>query len=263
METEALRLFWDVDAPATLERVFADHSDPFRDDIPVFDAVCTYGGGQKVVDAYRSLGARVCVPVYNAVDSATHYRVEADPSLACCLAFQGNRLPDRESRVDEFFFKPARLVGDEIFVLGGSGWSDKAKTENVKYIGHVGTEQHNAFNSSARLVLNINRDSMATYGFSPPTRVFEAAATAACLITDRWQGIELFLDPGREILVADDGAEVARLMRRLETETARSIGEAARKRILSEHTYRHRAVQVDELLQQLAREDRSARRVFA
>jgi spore maturation protein CgeB len=89
---------------------------------------------------------------------------------------------------------------------------------------------------------------MARYGFSPATRVFEAAGAGACLITDEWEGIELFLDPGREVLVARNGAEVAALLRHLRPEQAREIGDAALRRVLHEHTYAHRARQADAIL---------------
>jgi len=98
-------------------------------------------------------------------------------------------------------------------------------------------------------VLNVNRASMATYGFSPPTRVFEAAGAGACLITDRWVGIERFLEPEREILVADDGEQVAWHLAGLGANRARAIGAAARARILAEHTYAHRAAQVEAILE--------------
>ena len=81
------------------------------------------------------------------------------------------------------------------------------------YLGHVYTADHNAFNCTPRAVLNVSRDSMARYGFSPATRVFEAAGAGACLITDAWEGIEQFLEPGREVLVARDGDEVAEHVR--------------------------------------------------
>ncbi|HEY0178493.1 MAG TPA: hypothetical protein VGC30_02545, partial [Dokdonella sp.] len=68
-------VFWDVDAPATLERLDADASDAFRALVPRYDLVLTYGGGAPVVDAYRSFGARECVPVYNALDPSTHHPV--------------------------------------------------------------------------------------------------------------------------------------------------------------------------------------------
>ena len=58
-------------------------------------------------------------------------------------------------------------------------------------------------------MLNISRDSMASIGFSPATRVFEAAGAGACLLTDAWEGIELFLTPDKEVLVARDGIDVA------------------------------------------------------
>lgn len=258
-----LVIFWDVDAPATLDRVLSNKGDAFRSAIGKYDAIFTYGGGQRVIDKYQSLGARACIPIYNAVDADTHFPVASQAGLRCCLAFQGNRLPDREKRVDEFFFRPASGAPEEVFLLGGSGWDDKPKPSNVRYIGHVSTQSHNAFNSSAKFVLNINRDSMASYGFSPPTRVFEAAASAACLISDAWDGIEMFLEPGREILIARDGEQVAEILRTISEERAREIGHAARKRVLTEHTYTHRALQVDAVLKNLESEREAAQRVFS
>lgn len=240
-------LFWDVDAPATLERVQADPDDPFRALIPRFDLVLTYGGGPRVVSAYRELGARDCVPVYNALDADTHHPVALDPDLVADLGFLGNRLPDREARVGEFFFRPARLAPGQNLLLGGSGWEEGVPA-NVRRLGHVSTRDHNAFNCSVRMVLNINRDSMARFGYSPPTRVFEAAGAGACLIVDAWEGIEEFLQPDSEVLVARDGEDVARYLTSIDVEQARAIGERARARLLRDHTYQHRARQLEELL---------------
>jgi spore maturation protein CgeB len=89
---------------------------------------------------------------------------------------------------------------------------------------------------------------MARVGFSPATRVFEAAGAGACILTDEWAGIELFLEPGEEILVVRNGAEVARTLGELSAERARSIGEAARRRILKGHTYDHRAKLMEDIL---------------
>ncbi len=119
----------------------------------------------------------------------------------------------------------------------------------LAYLGHVYTADHNAFNCSARTVLNISRESMARYGFSPATRVFEAAGAAACLITDAWEGIDSFLKPDSEILVAHSGEDVARIVRELSEEQARAIGEAARKRVLASHTYEQRGKLVESILQ--------------
>jgi spore maturation protein CgeB len=241
-------IFWDVDAPATLDRLDGDPADPFAALVPRYDLVLTYGGGDPVVEAYQRHGARTCVPIYNALDPVSHFCVPRDPRFEADLAFLGNRLPDRESRVDEFFFRAAASAADVRFLLGGAGWDDKERPANVSYVGHVFTADHNAFNCTPRAVLNISRESMARYGYSPATRVFEAAGASACLITDAWRGIETFLEPGTEVLVAEDGAEVAALLRELTPERAASIGAAASRRVLGEHTYAHRAAQVEEIL---------------
>jgi spore maturation protein CgeB len=243
-------VFWDVDAPATLERMRNAPTDPFRSQVPRYDLVLTYGGGDPVVAEYTQFGARQCVPIYNALDPDTHHPVERDARFAGDLAFLGNRLPDREARVREFFLAPAQRLAQCRFVLGGSGWdSGIALPPNVNYVGHVYTRDHNAFNCSPRAVININRDSMARTGYSPPTRVFEAAGAGACLICDAWEGIEEFLEPGREVLCVESGEEVASLLPSLSIEAAREVGEAARRRVLSQHTYAHRAGLLSTLLQ--------------
>ncbi|OAP36674.1 hypothetical protein AU381_19525 [Sinorhizobium glycinis] len=250
----ALKIFWDVDAPATLQELRAAPDHPLRRALSSLDLVLTYGGGDPVVRSYRALGACQCVPIYNAVDPETHHRVSEDPRFAAELAFLGNRLPDREARVEAFFLAPAARLGNRRFLLGGAGWHDKPLPANVAYIGHVPTADHNAFNATPHAVLNISRASMAENGFSPATRVFEAAGAGACLITDAWEGIELFLKPGEEVLVARDGQDVVELMRKLTPASAQQIGERALARVLGEHTYAHRAAEVDRVFR-----DRSSR----
>jgi spore maturation protein CgeB len=241
-------VFWDVDAPATLARLEARPDDPLRALVPRYDAVLTYGGGDPVVARYRALGARDCVPVYNALDPATHHPSPADPRFAADLAFLGNRLPDREARVESFFLRAAELAPQRSFLLGGAGWDDRPLPPNVRSLGHVSTREHNALNATPLAVLNVSRESMAANGWSPATRVFEAAGAGACVVTDAWDGIDAFLEPGEEVLVAADGEEVAAHVEALDPARARRIGDAARRRALAEHTYAHRAVEVERLL---------------
>ena len=245
---DALAIYWDVDAPATLDRLENNPADPLNALVPHYDMVLTYGGGDPVVAGYKKVGARACVPIYNALDPSTHYPVAPDRRFAADLAFLGNRLPDREERVGRFFFDAAERLPTCRFLLGGNGWQGKPMPGNVQYVNHVYTRDHNAFNCSPVAVLNISRDSMARYGFSPATRVFEAAGAAACLITDAWEGIDHFLEPEREVLVAEDGEAVAAHVGNLNPETARAIGERARRRVLAEHTYAQRARQLEQLL---------------
>lgn len=249
-------IFWDVDAPATLARLDADRTDPFRLLIPKYDAILTYGGGPPIVAKYLEYRAKLCVPIYNGLDPETHHPVAAEPEFICDLAFIGHRLPDRESRVTEFFFNAASHAPSMSFLLGGEGWGGKPMPSNVRWIGHVPSDKHNVLNCSAKIILNINRGSMAAAGFSPPTRIFEAAGAGACVITDVWEGIDQFFSPESEILCAGSGQEVAKLVSRVTRGDATVIGGAMRERALREHTYDLRAREVHERLQQLCSTDK-------
>ena len=250
---DAIRIFWDVDAPATLSEIKENPGHALHRALPALDLVLTYGGGPPVIAAYEGFGARRCIPIYNALDPATHHPVPPEPRFTADLAFLGNRLPDREARVEAFFLDAAARLPERRFLLGGSGWEGRSLPANVHHLGHVYTREHNAFNTTPLAVLNIARDSMAAVGFSPATRVFEAAGAGACLITDAWEGIELFLEPGTEVLVARDGREVAEHVAALTPERARAIGTAARARITAKHTYARRGAEVDAILRAEAR----------
>jgi spore maturation protein CgeB len=241
-------IFWDVDAPATLDRVKNNWLDYFKPLIPKYDLILTYGGGDPVVTTYKSFGAKNCFPIYNALDPSTHHPVAKEERFEADLAFLGNRLPDRENRVEEFFLKVAESLPEKKFILGGNGWHDKPMSANINYLGHVYTKDHNALNCSPKAVLNISRDSMASYGFSPATRVFEAAGAGACMITDYWMGIDFFFEPGKEILVAKSGDEVKEILSGLTTEKAKEVGKAALKKVLEKHTYAHRSIELDKIL---------------
>ncbi len=246
----SLVAFLDVDAPQTLSEIFAETAGAggFRDLIPHYDMILLYGGGAPVQNAYARLGARASHLIYNAVDPDDYFPIDPVPERQTDLLFMGNRMPDREERVRSLFFRAAELAPDLHFILGGEGWGDCALPPNVRWIGHVPTAEHRAWNCSARMVLNINRAAMAEYGFSPPTRIFEAAGCAACLIIDHWEGVETFFEPGNEILVARSAEDIVGHLRSTSVARARTIGAAARARILRDHTYTQRAETLERVL---------------
>src|SRR5262249_8761740 len=163
-------------------------------------------------------------PIYNALDPNLHFPVPPVPRFDADFGLINDRAPEREARVREFFLKPAASLPERKFLLGGAGWEDESMSDNVTRAGEIPSDQRNAFHSSVRTVLNVNCGCASRYGFSPPSAVFEAAGAGACLITDKWEGIELFLEPDRELLVAANGEEVAEQLRRLTPERARQIG---------------------------------------
>jgi spore maturation protein CgeB len=247
-----------VDAPATIARMHDNPDDPMRHAIAQYDAILTYGGGPEIENAYRKLGARAYYSIYNGLDVDTHHPVPAVPDLKCDVAFIGNRLPDREKRVEDLFLKAAELAPDKQFLLGGEGWGDKAMPPNVRWIGHVPTHRHNSVNCSAGMVMNINRSSMAAYGYAPPTRVFEVAGAGACMLCDEWPGIEHFFEPGTEIIVIDSPEEVVAAISLHDEAARKHIGEAFHARALRDHTYAQRAKDAERAFREcLQRKNRS------
>ncbi len=246
LQVNAAITFWDVDAPATIARMHTDPHDAFRSSMPKYDAVLTYGGGQWCRKQYLALGARAYFSMYNGLDPETHFPVPPDPSLACDVAFLGNRLPDREVRVEELFLRAAELAPAQSFLLGGEGWGDKRRPPNVRWIGHVPTADHNRVNCSAGMVMNINRASMAQSGFSPPTRVFEVAGAGTCLLCDDWPGIDDCFLPGKEILVVRTAQDVVDALAQHDNTARKQIGSAFHARALRDHTYAQRAAQAEQ-----------------
>jgi spore maturation protein CgeB len=241
-----MTFIWDVDAPATIRRMQAARgTDALALSTKLYDAILTYGGGPMARAGFLEFGARAYYSMYNGLDPETHHPVPPDPALVCDLAFLGNRLPDREARVEELFLRAAELAPDQRFLLGGEGWGDKRMPGNVRYVGHVSTADHNRFNASAGLVLNINRASMADFGFSPPTRVFEVAGAGAPMLCDDWPGLDDCFVPGEEILVVRNAEDVAAALHNTAGTQRKALGESFRARALADHTYAQRAAQAD------------------
>ena len=242
----AMTFIWDVDSPATIHRMRTHReTDALASACRQYDAILSYGGGPKAREGFMEFGARAYYSMYNGLDPETHFPVPSDPALACDVVFLGNRLPDREARVEELFLRAAELAPDQRFLLGGDGWSDKRLPPNVRYIGHVPTADHNRVNCSAGMVLNINRASMAEFGFSPPTRVFEVAGAATCLLCDDWPGLDDCFVPDTEILVVRKAEDVASALHHNDAAARRRIGDAFHARALRDHTYAFRASQAD------------------
>jgi spore maturation protein CgeB len=237
----------DATVLATLARMERDPGDPLRALLPTFDLLLTSGGGEPVVRRFEALGARECIPLYHALDPATHHPVPPREDLRVDLALLADRRPGCEARVEEFFFRAVELLPERTFLLGGEGWDDRVRgVPNLRYLG-PGPDD-NAVNCSALAVLNVTRADEAANGWFPTARLFAAAGAGACVISDTWRGIEDFLRPCKEVQLARNGEDVAELLRTLdEGETARA-GAAARERVLAEHTYAHRARRLEAIL---------------
>jgi spore maturation protein CgeB len=250
--TRALLLYYDIDTPVTLEQLRgAGRTEYLRaDQLARFDAVLSFGGG-PVLDELRSFGARRVEPFYCAVDAELYRPVPPDARFRCDLGYMGTYSDARQDMVDELFLAPARLCPERRFALAGPQYPpETALPANVAHFSHVSPPQHAAFHASCAWQVKATRRQMRRIGWSPSVTLFEAAACGAPLISDSWPGFEEFFVPGREALVASTRDDVLAAFDVPDAERRR-IGEAARRRILADHTYVQRVDQLEAVLASL------------
>lgn len=196
---------------------------------------------------YREFHAKRCVPIYNALDPQSHYPVQTNPKFQADLAMIGSRQVNREPRAADFFFDVAGQLPQNKFILAGTGWQGNPMPRNVDYIGPVYPRDYNAFYSTPKCVLHPAGVHAHLAPF-PAAGIFQAAGAGACLVTDYWMGLDNFLEPETEILVARTGDELKEKIQATSLDLAREIGAAARKHLLARHTCIHRANQIEELI---------------
>ena len=244
------RVFYDLDTPVTLAGLERGDSVPYigAGGLRDYHLVFSYTGGAALEQLSSRLGAQRVAPLYGSVDLETHYPVEPSPRYEAGLSYLGTYAADRQAMLETLFVEPARAMPEERFLLGGSQYPEEFPwTPNMHYAGHVTPPEHPQFYCSAKLNLSVTRKAMARMGYCPSGRLFEAAACAAPVLTDAWQGLDRFFEPGREILVATTTEEAVDHLSRSEADL-RAIGKSARERVLDEHTADHRALEFEAAL---------------
>jgi spore maturation protein CgeB len=236
--------FYDIDTPvtlATLERGDYEYLSP--DLIPRYDLYLSFSGGPTLTRLEKQFGSPRALPLYCSVDPALYFPEET--TIRYDLGYMGTYSSDRQPPLDELLVRPARRLPEQRFVVAGPQYPAEIEWgANVERIEHLPPAEHRVFYNSQRWTLNITRADMKRAGWSPSVRLFEAAACGVPIISDRWDGIEDVLTPGREILLADNADEVVRILRETSDSDRNAIAEAARQRVLSAHTAAHRAAEL-------------------
>jgi spore maturation protein CgeB len=255
--------FYDIDTPITLTQLRAGSCSYLRaDQVPALDVYFSFTGGPILEEIQQDWGARLARPLYCCCDPALYYPARggllAAPPLDD-LGYMGTFAPDRQAKLHRLLIEPARRLPDQRFVVAGPLFPDVAQwPANVRNIYHLSPREHRGFYLSSRMTLNLTRQAMVEYGYSPSVRLFEAAACGVPVLTDAWPGIEEFFEPGREILVVRDAGGVVACLRQLSPRDLRAIGEAARARVLSYHSGEQRAKEFEDAVAAPATRSKSA-----
>ncbi len=242
--------FYDIDTPVTLGKLaHGDHEYLAPELIPRFALYLSFTGGPVLGTLRWRWRARRPLAFHCLVDPDA-YRPEPGPAR-WDLGYLGTYSPDRQPALDGLLLDVARRMVDRRFVVAGPAYPEEIEwPDNVCRIEHVAPPQHPEFYGAQRFTLSVTRTQMRRLGWSPSVRLFEAAACGTPIISDRWPGLDELFAPGREILVADCAEDVLALLAQCSEPRRRAIADAARSRVLAEHTAAHR---VDQLERELRR----------
>ncbi|MFC3070393.1 CgeB family protein [Phenylobacterium soli] len=237
--------FYDIDTPVTLARLAAGDEEYLAPDlIPGYRLYLSFTGGPTLRRIERTYGSPAARALYCSVD-AEAYRPMPGPQK-WDLSYLGTYSADRQPTLEALLLEPARRAPHLRFCVAGPQYpAGIAWPENVERIEHVGPADHPAFYAASRYTLNVTRADMIAAGYSPSVRLFEAGACATPIISDVWDGLSTLLEPGREIVLASRAGEVLAALESTDEPGRRAMGEAARRRILAQHTAVHRAAELE------------------
>jgi spore maturation protein CgeB len=251
LDSKAFRVFYDLDTPVTLHELAVNGTVDYIPSygLEPFDLVLSYTGGKALDELSRQLGARQVAPLYGSVDPNTHRRVSVESRFVSDFSYLGTCAADRQTQLEELFLRPARQLPQQKFCIAGAQYPvDFPWTDNTFFLRHLAPPEHPAFYSSSKLTLNITRATMAQMGYCPSGRLFEAAACGTPIVSDWWEGLEHFFEPGTEILIARSSDEVIRAIR-MESNELKRLSAASQERALSQHTAKHRAEELVALIE--------------
>lgn len=245
-------LFYDIDTPVTMAKLSAEGRTDYLDPelIPRYAAYLSFTGGPMLREIEERLGSPWAVPFYCSVDAESYRPMRVRDEFRCAMSYLGTYASDRQPKLDRLLNETARLLVQERFIVAGPQYPHTIEwPRNVDRIVHLSPREHPAFYSSSRFTLNVTRNDMVATGYSPSVRLFEASACGAAILSDDWPGLEEFLTPGEEILLPCDAYEVAQIVEKMPEEERAKMGQRARRRILEQHTARHRAMQFEDIVE--------------
>lgn len=248
-----VKLFYDIDTPITLNQLRAGGAEYLKpQQVPGFDLYLSFTAGPILEQLQREFGARQALPLFCSFHPETYYPRGVFRRYKCELGYMGTYAADRQTKLNDLLIAPATSLPRRKFLIAGPQYPARFRLpSNVRHIRHLSPRWHPHFYSSSRFTLNLTRQGMVEWGFSPSVRLFEAAACACPIISDRWAGLDTIFKIGEEVLLAERSSDVVTYLKHTTDAQLRRIGQQARERVLAEHSSARRAEQFESYIASL------------
>ncbi len=241
-------IYYDGDVPASLPS-FAGFSTGFKiyqgADVREYTAFISNSKGGA--DTLREMGARAVHPLYYAADPDLFSPLDVPQDID--VFFYGHTREYREAWIDGMIAYASQQLPEAQFAVRGRGLGDLGRAKMLPYLSFSKLREYAC---RSKINLCVTRKAHASVFASASARPFELASMATCIVSNPYLGIETWFEPGKEIIVIQNRDEAVERYRWLLAHDSerRAIGAAARTRVLKEHTFRHRAQQLTEIVQQ-------------
>jgi spore maturation protein CgeB len=242
---QGVTAFYDIDTPVTMANLLRGKVDYLSAAlIARYQIYLSFTGGPILEYLERHYQSPMARPLYCSVDAMSYFPEEREQKWD--LGYMGTYSVDRQPALERLLLEPAREWSRGRFVVAGPQYPRKLRwPKNVKRFTHLSPAKHRAFYNSQRFTLNVTRANMVAAGYSPSVRLFEAAACATPIISDWWEGLDTFFEPGKEILISRSSQETLDFLRQISEIDRRRIGYRSRERVLAKHTSRQRAQELE------------------
>jgi glycosyltransferase involved in cell wall biosynthesis len=240
--------YYDGDLPASLPNN-AGFSSGFKiyygADLSEYTAFI--GNSQGAGQTLLGMGAKAYHTLFYGVDTDVFSPLPYAPQQDLDVFFYGHSREYREIWIDGMIRDASNALPDAKFAVRGRGLGNLGRTQLLPYLSFSKLRQYAC---RSKINLCITRRSHGSVYASSTSRPFELASMAACIVANPYDGLDLWLEPEKEVIIAASPEEaLARYQWLLKNEAARrALGEAARARVLAQHTAKHRAQSLLEIV---------------
>ena len=242
-------VYYDGDMPTILPKYTVGRGFKFNyyedADISEYDAFFTNSKG--CVPDLENMGAKNVYPLYYGIDPDLVAPIEIEKDVD--ISFFGYGSDFREEWMEKLITIPSRELPMANFVVAGGGFN--IDLGNAKVIGDLSYSQWRQFCCRSKINLNITRWSHTDVYASSTSRPFELAAFGSCIVSQPYDGIEEWFEIGKEMVIVHSAEEAIETYKSLLKDKNRreEMGKKARKRILREHTFKHRAAEFMKIIE--------------